>query len=390
MTNNKKPEQLSLPGIEQPTKTKKQIITKDLVIARAAEQAIEIRRLTNQVSIHKGSEKEPILRIIRHPDGTLESESQSVKPGRIWLPNPRYLPRNQSDRILFIQHLVKSIAQKAAASALQGTGYPVTYPKSHNWESQLVNEWAKKHRELSPAVHGRTQMWKFIMDVSSLIDPTAWELAEDIKGHVLIEAYNRAILNKEILAELRETNPGATAWATSRHGIEEKAYHPGQIIQAARPFMESIGVERRHWKKVASLDPSVMTELTRRHVPKYMTGIILNACGETNTEPVLEEVQYAISILLRCRRKTTRIKPERNRPNTRRNQRRSKHPKRRQARDQRRTKNKRSGIHSKPTPLRGHGRLRQRLHRTATADQVDHLSGALPGVRTMAPPNQPS
>ena len=157
-------------------------------------------------------------------------------------------------------------------------------------------------------------MWEFIARVSELIDPIAWELAQDTKGHVLIAPYNRAVINRDILSNLRKTNPGALAWAISRHAGYQPANHPGQIIQSARPFMENIGVERKNWKLVAGLDPNVMSELTRPHIPKYLTAMIINACGDAYINPDLPTIQNAIHIAIRCRQKAKNIPPRSKNP----------------------------------------------------------------------------
>ena len=304
------PEQPTLPGFGKPPNPKKQIPPEDLAIAQAAEGALEVRTTHgNKASIHQAGNPTPILAIIRHPDGTLEPESSSVQPGRIRLPNPRVPPEQQHDRILFIYHYVKAAAHHQAAIAIEESGYQAGTQRTHEWIDELTKEWATEHRELSPAVHGRTRMWEFIARVSELIDPTAWELAQDTKGHVLIAPYNRAVLNRDILSDLRETNPGASAWAVSRHAGYQPANHPGQIIQSARPFMENIGVERKNWKLVAGLDPNMMSELTRPHVPKYLTAMIINACGDAHINPDLPAIQNAIHIAIRCRHKAASIQP---------------------------------------------------------------------------------
>ena len=306
------PKQPTLPGLEKPPNP-----PEDLAIAKAAEEALEVRTTHgSKVAIHQAGNPTPILAIIRHPDGTLEPESSSVQPGRIRLPDPRVPPEQQHDRILFVYHQVRATAHHQAAIAIEKSGYPIRTQRSREWTDELAKEWATKHRELGPAVHGRTRMREFIARVSELIDPTAWELAKDTKGHVLIAPYNRAVVNRDILSDLRETNPGASAWAISRHAGYQPANHPGQIIQSARPFMENIGVERKNWKLVAGLDPNVMSELTRPHVPKYLTAIILNACGDAQLNPNLPTIQNAIHIAIKCRRKTEYMLPRGKNPTT--------------------------------------------------------------------------
>ena len=73
--------------------------------------------------------------------------------------------------------------------------------------------------------------------------------------------------------------------------------------------MENIGVERKNWKLVAGLDPNAMSELTRPHIPKYLTAMILNACGDAHINPDLPTIQNAIHIAIRCRRKAENIQP---------------------------------------------------------------------------------
>ena len=381
------PEQPTLPGFGKPPNPKKQIPPEDLAIAQAAEGALEVRTTHgNKASIHQAGNPTPILAIIRHPDGTLEPESSSVQPGRIRLPNPRVPPEQQHDRILFIYHYVKAAAHHQAAIAIEESGYQAGTQRTHEWIDELTKEWATEHRELSPAVHGRTRMWEFIARVSELIDPTAWELAQDTKGHVLIAPYNRAVLNRDILSDLRETNPGASAWAVSRHAGYQPANHPGQIIQSARPFMENIGVERKNWKLVAGLDPNMMSELTRPHVPKYLTAMIINACGDAHINPDLPAIQNAIHIAIRCRHKAASIQPRGKNPTPAQTNRRRKPPKHHQTADQRRSPGRRPRLHPKTPALPRNVRLHRRLHQRATTHQVHDLPRTVPSIREMAPP----
>ena len=265
--------------------------------------AIETGENRVSANIHGNSKRPVSITVTRNPeDGTISVQSSRASEKSTTLPNPEKIGRvKNGEGTLGIRNtLALAWREKLVAEVIRKGELPnflraEMQHAAHRWTATLPRGQARKIRCMDLYA-------KLEDEVRSLLNPSAWKMAQDADGRVRVPRYNQAIRNIGVLEGLEQTNPGAVKWAASDTGMKQEEWdHPGQVITAVRSRMEKLGILRRNWKTVSKLPSETATQATGKHLPKYLSAVILNACGEAGEIPTTERMKQVTSFAASCK-----------------------------------------------------------------------------------------
>ena len=259
------------------------------------------------------NEPEPHLRVELSPDGTLKVTSTfpDFDPDEYDLPNRKNagikpgkkgeIPRDNADFnaaktvILRYWRVGRGNTRRAEPDSVE--------IQDAAW--YIVRDFEQSQNPFSETGTQR----RFAKAAASLVDQETWDTAKMAHQNVNAEAYNRFVNSKDAVNSLRRTNPGALTLALARDKGKEPVNHPGQMVTQARELLEKLDVDKRLWKKLATMPVESMKIISRRSNTTETMKATLRAAGEANLNGPPHPKNIARAI--RLHRDASRTTPDR-------------------------------------------------------------------------------
>ena len=222
-------------------------------------------------------------------DGALDISSTLPSPSaESALPNPDREMNNPKGIAAFgMQYDIENhVLQQVAIQILHDNRLPIN---SHNISSvvlAMTRGWLDGiPRNYARRLRGRQHLRNFDSAVSSILDKETYHTLKDTGGATNTGNYNRVIKGGTALVQLRDTNPLAYAWISSRFDYEPEGNyeHPGQIVSEVRTTLEENGLQKSSWKRASQLDIKTINKIIAQPATPTEVALILNAAAKYNT-----------------------------------------------------------------------------------------------------------
>ena len=264
-----------------------------------------------------GNRNNTLVRLWKHPDGQLETESSY--PDKPAFRNFRMPPVNEENSAQVICQpvwdLVKTLTDETIAQFIRRNfSPPLKGPVPPSLEENMV----VRIRQFVSQTSGRQrnvrnlarEFQERILQMSEpgalqLITQIVWEIPRHDawdpspfprNKSITLWHYNTVIQLGEHAQQLWESNPGIMTWYMLHPEDEdhqsEPANHPGQLVQKAREHLLELGLDPKNWRFISRLGPETIREFAWAEYPE-LSAWMMNIMAEVRTAPEPEVIRWA-------------------------------------------------------------------------------------------------